>query len=104
MLPDRAHSAPLDLAAAGGLPAALLYVPLVVGVAVVAVRRMRSGVLMAALAAAVVAYLVQQVLLFPIAELDPILWLAAGVLLATTPSSAGRRSRGREWVLRSPVW
>ena len=89
VLPDRAHSAALDLAAAGGLPAALLYVTLVGGVAVVAVRRMRSSVLVAGLAAAVIAYLVQQLLVFPIAELDPILWLAAGVLLATTaPATA----------------
>jgi hypothetical protein len=82
VLPDRAHSAPLDLAAVGGLPAALLYVALTGGVVVVAVRRMRSGVLMASLAAAVIAYLVQQLLLFPIAELDPILWLVAGMLVA----------------------
>ncbi|HEX6657628.1 MAG TPA: O-antigen ligase family protein [Ilumatobacter sp.] len=101
-LPDRAHSAPLDLAAVGGLPAALLYVALVGGVAVVAVRRMRSGVLIAGLAAAAVAYLVQQLLLFPIAELDPILWLAAGMLLATpAPATAPgpvRRTRVRAAV------
>jgi hypothetical protein len=82
VLPDRAHSAPLDLAAAGGLPAAMLYVALTGGVVVVAVRRMRSGVPAAALAVAVIAYLVQQLLLFPIAELDPILGLAAGIRVA----------------------
>jgi O-antigen ligase len=82
VLPDRAHSGPLDLAAAGGVPAALLYVALIGGVAIVAVRRMRSGGAMAALGAAAVAYLVQQLLLFSIAELDPILWLVGGVLIA----------------------
>ena len=53
-----------------------------------------------------VAYLVQQLLLFPIAELDPILWLAAGVLLATpAPATApGSRQVDASWVLQSPVW
>jgi hypothetical protein len=88
VLPDRAHSGPLDLAAAGGLPAALLYVALAGGVGIVAVRRMRSGVTLAALATAAVAYLAQQLLLFPIAELDPILWLVAGVLVAAPERAA----------------
>ena len=80
VLPDRAHSAPLDLATSGGVPAAFLYVALTGGVVIVAVRRLRSGAATAALATAVIADLAQQLLLFPIAELDPILWLCAGML------------------------
>jgi hypothetical protein len=49
---------------------------------------MRSGAAMAALGTAAVAYLVQQLLLFPIAELDPILWLVAGVLVAAPAQTA----------------
>lgn len=88
VLPDRAHSAPLDMAAAGGVPAAVLYVALIGGVAIVAVRRMRSAIAMAALGTAAIAYLAQQVLLFPIAELDPILWLVAGALVAASAQAA----------------
>ena len=97
VLPDRAHSAPLDLAAAGGVSAAMLYVALTGGVAVVAVRRMRTGAAMTALGAAAIAYLIQQLLLFPIAELETILWLVAGVLVAPPARAAAplpaRRAR-----------
>ena len=96
VLPDRAHSAPLELATAGGVPAALLYVAVTSGVVIVAVRRLRSGVAMTALATAAIAYLAQQLLLFPIAELDPMLWVFAGVLVASpAPVAAVPAARAR---------
>lgn len=88
VLPDRAHSGPLDVAATGGILAGLGYVVLVGGIVVIAVRRIRhadpAGV---GLAAAVVAYAAQQLLLFPLAELDPVWWLFAGMLIAAMPRS-----------------
>jgi hypothetical protein len=51
------------------------------------------------LAGGVVAYALQQVLLFPVAEIDPLFWLASGALLTGTAvpawrltSTSGRRS------------
>jgi hypothetical protein len=55
---------------------------LIGGVVVISLRRMPAGGAPAALAVAALAYVVQQQLLFPIAEIDPLLWLVAGSLLA----------------------
>ncbi|HWL42865.1 MAG TPA: O-antigen ligase family protein [Ilumatobacter sp.] len=89
VLPDRAHSGPLDLAAIGGMPAALTYVGLLATVAWHAFRALRRGAaLRAGLGAAALAYLTQQLALFPLAELDPTFWLIAGALLGH--SAAGR--------------
>ncbi len=79
--PDRAHNGLLDIALAGGIPAALLYAAFVVAAALSVRRRMRGRAWPPALAgasAAIVAYLVQQQLLFPLAELEPVLFLLAG--------------------------
>jgi tetratricopeptide (TPR) repeat protein len=87
VLPDRAHSAPLDVALVGGVPAALAYLALIVIVgrrAIGLVRRanpMRVGV-----AAAILAYAAQQLLLFPLAELDPIWWMLAGIVMTASRS------------------
>jgi O-antigen ligase len=88
VLPDRAHSAPLDVTLAGGLGAGVSYVGLVGFVGWRSRRLLRSGTsLTAGVAAAVIAYGVQQLLLFPLAELDPVWWVFAGVVVALT--SAG---------------
>lgn len=90
---DRAHSAPLDVAATAGVPAALLYVALA-GVVVVrcarVVDRAPDPVRVGA-AVGVLAWSVQQLVGFPIAEVDPLAWLLAGVVVAA-PSArpAGR--------------
>ncbi|MEP7046151.1 MAG: O-antigen ligase family protein [Ilumatobacteraceae bacterium] len=85
VLPDRAHSGPLDVALAGGVGAGLLYVALIGFVgwrAWLAIRSRRA--LAAGLACAVIAYGAQQLLLFPLAELDPVWWVLAGVVVAST--------------------
>lgn len=88
VLPDRAHSAPLDVTLAGGVGAGMLYVGLVGFVGWRSWRLMRSGSpLMAGVAAAVIAYGVQQLLLFPLAELDPVWWAFAGVVVALTSAA-----------------
>lgn len=79
--PDRAHNGLLDLALAGGVPAAILYASFVTAAAVAVRRRTRGRRWSPALAgaiAAIVAYLLQQQLLFPLAELEPVLFLLAG--------------------------
>jgi O-antigen ligase len=85
---DRAHSGPLDVAVTAGLPAAALYVALLGGVVACSVRVMRRAPdpVVAGAAAAVVAWVGQQVVGFPIAEVDPLAWLLAGVVVV----AAGR--------------
>ncbi|MEX0848343.1 MAG: O-antigen ligase family protein [Ilumatobacteraceae bacterium] len=91
VLPDRAHSGPLDVALVGGIPAAVLYVGLVGFVVLRAWRAMRESAVVAGVAMAVIGYAVQQLLLFPLAELDPVWWLFAG--LVVTQTSPLRRAR-----------
>jgi O-antigen ligase len=81
--PDRAHSGPLDVALAGGIPALLAWIVVLglVGRSVLAVIRRGSGWIVG-VGAGLVAHLVGQLLLFPIAELEPLAWLLAGVVLA----------------------
>ncbi|MEO7557232.1 MAG: O-antigen ligase family protein [Acidimicrobiales bacterium] len=88
-LPDRAHSGPLDVALAGGVPALVAWtacVTILVGGAIRAMRRGRW--LIAGLGAAFVAHIGEQLLLFPTAELEPAAWLLAGFVLAGSRSAA----------------
>ena len=81
VIPDRAHNGIVDLAAIGGLPAAALYAALLVFVIRAAWRAVRRADPVAVgLAAAAVAYVVQQMVLFPLQELDPVFWIVAGAL------------------------
>jgi hypothetical protein len=95
---DRAHSAPLDVAASAGIPAAVAYVALVGAVVVRCVRTSRRAPdpLVAGMALGVVAWAVQQVVGFPVAEVDPAAWLLAGLVAAGAPRperAAGRAGR-----------
>ncbi|MEP7113597.1 MAG: O-antigen ligase family protein [Ilumatobacteraceae bacterium] len=88
VLPDRAHSGPLDVTLAGGLAAGLLYIVLLGFVGWRSWRLMRSkGPPAVGIGAAVIAYGVQQLLLFPLAELDPIWWLFGGLVVALSSTS-----------------
>jgi O-antigen ligase/Flp pilus assembly protein TadD len=92
--PDRAHSGPLDVALAGGIPALVAWGAWVLLVGRAAARALRWGPPAAVgLAAALVAHLVGQLTLFPLAEVEPVAWLLAGVLLAT-PAAALASSAG----------
>ena len=85
VLPDRAHSAPLDVSLDGGLGAGVLYVALVGFVAVRSWRLLRTRrPVSVGIGAAVLAYGLQQLFLFPLAELDPVWWLFAGAVVALT--------------------
>ncbi|QYG91651.1 O-antigen ligase family protein [Iamia sp. SCSIO 61187] len=87
--PDRAHSAPLDVALSGGVPGLLAWGAWVVLVVRRAWQALRRGPpLVAGLAAAIVAHLAGQLTLFPLAEVEPVAWLLAGLVLAATPDAA----------------
>jgi len=79
---DRAHSGVLDVAITSGVLAAAVYVALLGTVVWGAIRLARRGSTAdTGLAAAVVAYAVQQQLLFTLAELDPVFWMLAGIVV-----------------------
>ena len=83
VVPDRAHDMPLDVAAVLGLPGLALYLALLVVVGRRVVRLAARGDLLAAgLAAGLIAYVTQGLFLFPLAELEPVAWLVAGLVVA----------------------
>ncbi len=85
-LPDRAHSAVLDVAATVGLPGLVAYLVLLGLVGRYAWRAICDGLpWLAGLAAGLVGYAAQSVFLFPLAELDPLAWMLTGVVLALVP-------------------
>jgi hypothetical protein len=92
VVPDRAHNGLLDVGVAGGVPA-LLAAAVVLGfVAVAAGRAIRGGpVWLAGVGAGVLAYVVQQQFLFPLAEVDPVFWIFAGLLVARTAAPYAQR-------------
>ncbi len=107
VITDRAHSSLLDTSLAGGLIAGAGLALLQVGLAVTALQRLNARDLVdVALGAAVLGYLVQQLFLFPLAELDPVLWILAGLLVARRPQRTEYRpplfrsvSGGRQTVM-----
>lgn len=97
VLPDRAHNGLLDVAITTGIPGAALYLVAMLRLGAIAVRALRSGsVSEAGIAAAVLAFIIHQQFLFPLAEVDHVFWLCAGLLLA----SRG----GGERELPRPAW
>jgi O-Antigen ligase len=103
---DRAHDGPLDVAVAAGLPAAAVYVGLVGGVVLAAVRverRGRSGghePVAVGAALALVAWATQQLVSFPLAEIDPAAWLLAGVVVVAAAGDPYRRPARRTDLAR----
>ncbi len=99
---DRAHDGLLDVAAGAGLPAAIVYAGLLAAVVVAAVRVIRRppDPVVAGAALALVAWVTQQLVSFPIAEVDPAAWLLAGVVVvAARPAAAGRAVPRRAWLV-----
>ncbi|MEO1056922.1 MAG: O-antigen ligase family protein [Actinomycetota bacterium] len=94
-LVDRAHSGVLDVAAASGLLAAIAYIAVIGLVGRSAMRTMRQGSpVEVGIACAVLAYAIGQQLLFPVAEIDPLFWLLAGVVcVGAEPQRAWRGDR-----------
>jgi O-antigen ligase len=89
-LPDRAHSAPLDVALAGGPIALVAWLGLAFLVGRRCLRALRRGpVWLAGLAAGILAAWVGTLVLFPTMELDLVWWLLAGVVVAATAGGGG---------------
>lgn len=94
VITDRAHSGLLDTALGGGLIAGAGMSLLQAGLVATALQRLRADdPFDVALSAAVLGYLVQQLFLFPLAELDPVLWVLAGLLVARRPQRTTARAR-----------
>jgi O-antigen ligase len=89
---DRAHDGPLDVAASAGIPAAALYLALLGGVVACSARVLRRSPdpVVAGAAAGVVAWIGQQAVGFPIAEVDPLAWLLAGAVVVAAGRLASR--------------
>jgi len=86
VITDRAHSGLLDASLSGGLLAGLGMLLLYAGLGITGLQRLRApDPIDVALAAAVLGFLLQQLVLFPLAELDPVLWILAGLLVARRP-------------------
>ncbi len=85
VLPDRAHNGVLDVGVTMGVAGAAMYVVGLLFLARRVIGSVRRGApWLAGIAAGVAAYCVQQQLLFPLAEVDPVFWLLAGMLVAAT--------------------
>jgi O-antigen ligase/Flp pilus assembly protein TadD len=83
VVPDRAHNVVLDMAASAGLVGLAAYVSLLALLArAVAQARERSAATVG-LAGAGAAYLGQLQFSFPVADLDTVFWLLAGLLAAS---------------------
>jgi hypothetical protein len=87
-IPDRAHDSLLDVAVSTGVPGLLFYVALLSFAGVFALRALRRGPpWLAGVAAGLVAYVAAALWLFPIAELEPAVWLLAGMVCVQMASS-----------------
>lgn len=92
-VPDRAHSAVLDVASTVGIPGLALYLVLLGAVGRFVVRALRKGPpWLAGLAAGLVGYVCQSAFLFPLAELDPLAWMLAGLVVAAVAVPAELRT------------
>jgi O-antigen ligase len=84
---DRAHNGLLDTGLALGLPGLVAYFLAVLWLGWRSLRALAgSEPIIAGVGAGVIGYLVQQQFLFPLAEVDPLFWLLAGLLVAATVS------------------
>jgi Flp pilus assembly protein TadD len=86
---DRAHNSGLDVALAGGLVSAAGWMAVLAVLGRDAWTALRTaGSTDTALAAGLVAYFVQGFFLFPLAEVEPVVWIIAGVFLARTRTAS----------------
>ncbi|MEM7287851.1 MAG: O-antigen ligase family protein [Actinomycetota bacterium] len=93
VITDRAHSGPIDIALSVGWVGALGWALLVLGVCRAAWRGERGDAVTTALLAGVAGYLAQQLLLFPLAEVDLILMGVVGLLAARARPASPPRPR-----------
>lgn len=96
---DRAHNTLVDTALAAGWIGLIAYL-LVIAVVLGACLRLLRGdtALDIGIAIAALAYFFQQLFLFPLAELDPLFWVVAGLAVAR----ANRSTDPNPWALTIP--
>ncbi len=83
--PDRAHNGALDVGITMGIPGLVAYAAAVAWLISRAYRGVRSrDPWLVGIAAGLVGYMAQQQFLFPLAEVDPVFWLFAGILVSAT--------------------
>jgi O-antigen ligase/cytochrome c-type biogenesis protein CcmH/NrfG len=93
-LPDRAHAAPLDILLVGGAPALLTWLAFLAFAGRHVWRALRGArPWLVGTAAGVAAYQLAQLLLFPIGEIEPVVWLLAGVVIGATARPDERMER-----------
>ena len=86
VITDRAHNGLLDTTLTGGFLAGVGMVLLQAGLLITSLQRMRSAdAIDVGLSAAIIGYLTQQFFLFPLSELDPVLWVFSGLLIGRRP-------------------
>jgi tetratricopeptide (TPR) repeat protein len=96
VVPDRAHNAVLDMAAAAGLLGVAAYLAVLGSAAWALARRSERDPMTVALAGACVAYLVQLQFSFSVVDLDTLFWLFAGLMVA---GAAGTQRAPRSWAV-----
>ncbi|RZV46830.1 MAG: O-antigen ligase family protein [Acidimicrobiales bacterium] len=81
VITDRAHNSILDTALAGGIPAGVGLVIVHLAVVAMSLEHLRGrSIVDIGLGVAAIAYVVQQLFMFPAAEVDPAFWIVAGLL------------------------
>lgn len=88
-IPDRAHNAFLDMAAAAGIGGTVAYAGLLVSVVLACIRGLKGAPVTAGMSAGIAGYLVQQQFSFPVADLDAVFWVIAGLLVAVAGKKRG---------------
>lgn len=105
VIADRAHDSLLDVAVTTGVPGLVLYLGLLALVGIELRRALRDGGdrWLVGVAAGIVAYGIQELFLFPVATLEPAVWLLAGLVVCRTAGEADlitvKRSRIAQIVL-----
>jgi O-antigen ligase/Flp pilus assembly protein TadD len=103
-MPDRVHNGPLDVAVTTGLPGMALYLTAVTLLVRRAFGGLRAGQpWLRGVAAGVIAYVAQQWFLFPLAEVDPVFWLFAGLLIAVVPAGSYAHITLPRWLWGIPA-
>lgn len=93
---DRAHSGPLDLGVALGVPGALAWAAGATWLVMRGYRAARGGdAILAGMGAGLVALLVQELFLFPTVEVGVGAWAVAGSVVAATSTGRALRVRTR---------
>ncbi len=98
---DRAHQGLIDLGLVGGIPAVALFIT-IVAIAGSAIWKRRDDLdpIDLGVVAAVVSYLVAQQALFPIASLEPVVAIYAGMVVAGSCATCRARI---SWLATAPI-